>query len=116
MTLREVGLDVKERKKVKKYSLGMRQKLGIAIAFMEEPEMLVLDEPFNALDQGSVEKVQKMITDRKKKGALIVLSCHDKEILEHLSDEIFQIENGRITGHYCPEKKEASQVNEEKQD
>lgn len=114
--LEEVGLDVKERKKVKKYSLGMRQKLGIAIAFMEEPEMLVLDEPFNALDQGSVEKVQKMITDRKKKGALIVLSCHDKEILEHLSDEIFQIENGRITGHYCPEKEEASQVNEEKQD
>ena len=114
--LEEVGLDVKERKKVKKYSLGMRQKLGIAIAFMEEPEMLVLDEPFNALDQGSVEKVQKMIMDRKKKGALIVLSCHDKEILEHLSDEIYQIENGRITGHYCPEKEEASQVNEEKQD
>lgn len=115
--LEEVGLDARERKKVKKYSLGMRQKLGIAIAFMEEPEMLVLDEPFNALDQASVEKVKKMIMDRKNKGALIVLSCHDKEILEHLSDEIYQIENGRITGHYCPEKAgEALQVDEEKQD
>lgn len=101
--LGEVGLDYTERKKVKKYSLGMRQKLGIAIAFMEEPQILVLDEPFNALDQESVEKVKNMILKRKEEGTLIIMSCHDKEILESLSDEIYKIENGRIIDHYLPD-------------
>lgn len=105
LILEEVGLDLNERKRVKKYSLGMRQKLGIAIAFMEEPELLVLDEPFNALDQAGVERVKKMILKRKAQGALVVLSCHDKEILETLSDEIYQIENGCIIGHYMPKDK-----------
>lgn len=103
--LNEVGLDYTERKKVKKYSLGMRQKLGVAIAFMEEPQMLILDEPFNALDQDSVKKVKEMIIKRKESGTLIIMSCHDKEMLEALSDEIYKIENGKIIEVYEPDIK-----------
>lgn len=94
--LNEVGLEPNDKKKVKKYSLGMRQKLGIAVAFMENPELLILDEPFNALDSASVERVKDMIIKRKKEGATIIISCHDKEYLESLSDKIFEIENGKI--------------------
>ena len=69
--LQEVGLDPDEKKSVKKYSLGMRQKLGIAIALMEKPEMILLDEPFNALDEKSVEKVKSIIRQRAAEGALM---------------------------------------------
>lgn len=99
--LNEVGLEYANKKRVKKYSLGMRQKLGIAIAFFENPDILILDEPFNALDQVSMDKVKKMILERKEQGKLILLSCHNKEDLEILSDEIYKIENGYIIGHYC---------------
>lgn len=98
--LSAVGLDYKEKKRVKKYSLGMRQKLGIAMAFLENPEIIILDEPFNALDEKSVEKVKILINDAKKRNRLIILSCHNKEELEQLSDEIYKIENGEIVGHF----------------
>lgn len=115
--LNEVGLDYDNKKRVKKYSLGMRQKLGIAIAFLEHSDMLVLDEPFNALDQMSVDKVKKMILERKEQGALVLISCHNKEDLELLSDEIYQIENGYIIEHYCLEHRmEEKPLYEEKKD
>ena len=94
--LQEVGLDPDEKKFVKKYSLGMRQKLGIAIALMENPELIILDEPFNALDEKSVEKVKKIIKQRAEAGALIIVSCHDREILDQIADSIYYMEEGNI--------------------
>ena len=90
--LNEVGLEPLNLKKVKKYSLGMRQKLGIAIAFMEEPDTVGCD------------KIKTMISKRKEQGKLIILSCHDKNTLEILSDKIFEIENGRIINEYVVKK------------
>ena len=94
--LRKVGLDTEEKKKYKKYSLGMKQKLGIAAAIVEDPELIVLDEPTNALDEGSVERLRKILLEFKEKGALILLSSHDTEELKYLSDVVFHMENGHL--------------------
>lgn len=94
--LQEVGLNPDEKKSVKKYSLGMRQKLGIAIALMENPELIILDEPFNALDEKSVENVKLIIKKRAAEGALIVVSCHDREMLDQIADSIYYMEEGKI--------------------
>ncbi|MDE7308100.1 MAG: ATP-binding cassette domain-containing protein [Lachnospiraceae bacterium] len=94
--LSELGLDSKDKKSYKKYSLGMKQKLGIAAAVMEHPDIIILDEPINALDQDSVEVVKKIIIRERDRGAVIILACHDTEELEYLSDEIVCIQNGKI--------------------
>lgn len=95
--LMRVGLDEEAaKKKYRKYSLGMKQRLGIAAAIMEKPELLILDEPTNALDTEGVNLVKDIIRQEKNRGALVVLSCHDFEVLEELSDEIIKLENGRI--------------------
>lgn len=95
--LRKVGLDEEAgKKKYRKYSLGMKQRLGIAAAIMEKPDIVILDEPTNALDSDGVDMVKKLILEEKKRGALVVVSCHDMEVLEHLSDEIWKLENGRL--------------------
>ena len=95
--LQEVGLDPTDKKKYKKYSLGMKQRLGIAAALMESPDIILLDEPTNALDTEGIHLVKKLILDEKKRGKTIIISCHDHEILEYLSDKIYCIENGQIT-------------------
>lgn len=92
----DVGLDPQERKKYKKFSLGMKQRLGIACAIMEHPDLLILDEPFNALDQTGIELIRNLILKLKQEGALIILACHDREELENLSDEIFVMTEGRL--------------------
>ena len=74
----------------------MKQKLGIAAAVMENPDIIILDEPINALDDVSVEKVHDILEELKKRGAVIIIACHDKEELEMLSDEIIEISEGRI--------------------
>lgn len=97
--LTELGIgDVKD-KKVKTYSLGMKQKLGIAAAVMENSDIIVLDEPLNGLDEKSVDVVKKIISKRRDEGALVIISCHDREELEYLSDEIYSIEIGKIISH-----------------
>jgi ABC-2 type transport system ATP-binding protein len=101
-TMALVGLDPHEKKKVKKYSLGMKQKLGIAAAIMENPDMILLDEPTNALDQESIRNLRDILKEYKKRGKLIILSSHDSEELENLSDEIYIIEDGRIKETYIP--------------
>lgn len=101
-TMELVGLDPHEKKKVKKYSLGMKQKLGIAAAIMEQPDIIILDEPTNALDQESIQKLRNLLQSCKEKGQLIILSSHDSKELEYLSDEIYVIENGRLTDSYVP--------------
>ena len=97
--LSKVGLDPNDKKKVKKYSLGMKQKLGIAQALMEDPELIILDEPTNALDADGVAMIKELLIERKQIGKLILIASHDKEDLELLSDEIFTIENGKIVNH-----------------
>lgn len=91
--LNEVGLDWQDKKKVKKYSLGMRQKLGIAMAFLEEPELIILDEPFNALDEATEAIVVEMIKKRKEAGKLIIITCHDSSMIEELCSKVYKIEN-----------------------
>ncbi len=108
-----VGLDPKEKKKFKKYSLGMKQKLGIAAAIMEEPEIIILDEPTNALDESSAISLRKTLQKYRDAGALIIISCHDSEELEFLSDEIFFMENGRLKP-YNKRQKEGDSYEEEK--
>ena len=93
-TLKQVGLDPGDRRKVGKYSLGMRQRLGIACAVMEDPKLLILDEPFNGLDEGGCKMLRELIDRYRKKGCLIVLACHDREELEALSDAIYRVDGG----------------------
>lgn len=94
--LRKVGLDPCDKRKYRKYSLGMKQRLGIACAIMEDPKLLILDEPFNALDQTGQQEIAQIIVEMKKKGCLILLTSHDKEELEKLSDVIFLVEDGKF--------------------
>lgn len=94
--LEQVGLDPEDRRKVGKYSLGMRQRLGIACAVMEGPELLILDEPFNGLDESGCRMLRELIGRYRREGCLIVLACHDREELETLSDVIYRVDGGRF--------------------
>ena len=96
-TLCEVGLDPDDKRKYRKYSLGMKQRLGIACAIMERPDIIILDEPINALDENGVELVRKLLVDLKQQGKLIIVACHDNEELESLADTIYSVKEGRIT-------------------
>lgn len=92
-----VGLDSTMKKPVGKYSLGMRQRLGIAQAMMEEPEILILDEPTNGLDEDGVEWFRQFVLEQKEKGKLILLASHSREDIEMLSDEVYYMEKGVLT-------------------
>ena len=94
--LERVGLEAADKRKVRKYSLGMKQRLGIAAAIMEEPDILLLDEPFNAVDEGGLQLIRDILADFKKAGRIVILACHDKEELESVSDEIIKMKNGKI--------------------
>ena len=80
-----------DRRKTRKYSLGMRQRLGIACTIMEEPRLLILDELFNGLDAEGYELVRKIILEERCNGTLVILACHNREELESLSDVIYLI-------------------------
>lgn len=84
------------KKKYRTYSLGMKQMLGIAAAIMEKPDLILLDEPTNALDEESVRKLLDILREEKGRGACIVLASHDMEELTLLSDIIFIMEEGRL--------------------
>lgn len=98
-TLERVGLSENMNKKYRKYSLGMKQKLGIAAAIMEQPEIIMLDEPANGLDEKSEKRMWEIIREEKERGALVVVACHDSEALESVADELFRMKNGEITDH-----------------
>lgn len=95
-TLTRVGLDPDDKRRVRKYSLGMKQRLGIAAAIMEKPKLLLLDEPTNALDDKGIRCICDILREERKRGALIILSCHDGDLLRECSDEIFKVQNGRV--------------------
>ncbi len=94
--IRRVGLDPDDRRTVRKYSLGMKQRIVIAQAIMEHPSILILDEPTNALDEDGVEKIRNIIREEKERGCLIMIASHNKEDIEQLADEVYYMENGRI--------------------
>lgn len=94
-----VGLDPLDKRKYKKFSLGMKQRLGIAAAIMEKPDILILDEPTNSLDSSGVSLVKTIIAKERARGAIIILACHDLPVLQDVSDEIFLLEQGKITEH-----------------
>lgn len=98
-TLSRVGLSPNDKKKYRKYSLGMKQRLGIAAAIMEKPDIVILDEPTNSLDADGVTLVKQIVQEEKARGALVILSCHDGELLKDLSDEIFLLECGHLVEH-----------------
>lgn len=93
----DVGMDPDDKRKYRKYSLGMKQRLGIAAAFMEQPELIILDEPTNALDESGIELLKPLLKRERDRGALILLSCHDTDELYQLSDEILLVENGKVS-------------------
>ena len=103
-TIALVGLDPTDKKKYRKYSLGMKQRLGIAAAVMESPEIIILDELTNALDSSGVDMLKAILQKEKERGALIVISCHDLAILKELSDEIFVLETGKVVEHIADVK------------
>ena len=95
-TLTEIGLDPDDKRKVKKYSLGMKQKLNIAQAVMEHPKLLLLDEPTNGLDKESIERFYEVLKKLKDEGSLIIIASHINEDLNALCDEIIEVEEGRL--------------------
>ena len=92
-----VGLDPKSRKHVGKYSMGMRQRLGIAQAIMEEPELLLLDEPFNGLDQSGVEEMRALFQEKAASGVTILLASHHGEDIDHLCATVHRMDSGILT-------------------
>ncbi len=94
--LESVGLDPKDKRTYRKYSLGMRQKLGIAGAIIGKPQLIILDEPFNGLDEETHQRIHELILDLKTSERIIILSCHDREEIEKLSDSIAEIKQGKI--------------------
>ena len=94
--LERVGLDPKDKRKFKKYSLGMKQKIGIIQALMENPDILILDEPFNALDEKSVLLLRKLLCQRRDEGKLIIVTSHHKDDIEAICDEVIVMQDGTL--------------------
>ncbi len=95
-TVLDVGLAPEDKRKDRKYSLGMKQRLGIAAAIMEAPDLILLDEPTNALDADGVEEICRLIRRERDRGALVVVACHDGGILKKVSDEIYTVVSGAV--------------------
>lgn len=94
--IRMVGLDPDDKKPVGKYSLGMCQRLGIAQAILEDPQILILDEPFNGLDKKGIEDTHKLLHDLKEEGKTILLASHSASDIEKACDNVYLIENGGL--------------------
>ena len=95
-TLKRVGLEEHSKTKVKKYSLGMKQRLNLAQALFENPQLLLLDEPMNAIDQEGVKEIREVLLEEKKQGKIIIIASHLKDDLEGLCDEIIEIDKGEV--------------------
>ena len=96
-TMELVGLNPNLRRPIKKYSLGMRQRLGIAQAIMESPDILILDEPMNGLDKHGVEDMRKLLVQLKEEGTTILVASHNPLDIEILCDEVYEMDAGAIT-------------------
>lgn len=107
-SMKILGLTPNDNKKYYMYSLGMKQKLGIAQVLMENPNVIILDEPFNGLDDDSVTTLRKILLKEEKKGKIIILATHIKEDIEQLCDIVYKIDDGKITS---VDKKELTKIN-----
>lgn len=94
--LESVGLDPEDKRKVKAYSLGMKQKLVIAQAIFEQQKILLLDEPTNALDEESILKFRNILLRLKEKGCLIIIASHNKEDISILCNKVLKMDNGKL--------------------
>ena len=92
--LKRVGLNPDMKKPVGKYSLGMRQRLGIAQAIMEDPKLLILDEPFNGLDKNGVAEIRSLLLELKKEGKTILLASHNEDDIRILCDRVYEMDGG----------------------
>ena len=92
--IERVGLDPTSRKRVRKYSLGMRQRLGLAQAFMEDQEILVLDEPMNGLDNQGVADMRKLFMELRDSGKTLLIASHNREDIDILCDEVYHMDHG----------------------
>ena len=101
--LKRVGLNPDDRRIYQKYSLGMKQRIAIAQAVMEKPDVIMLDEPTNSLDEAGVEAIRRLIMEEKKRGAVILLASHNQEDIRILADCIYRIDKGKIV---CSEVRE----------
>lgn len=96
-SIQRVGLDPDMKKPVSKYSLGMRQRLGIAQAIMEDPALLILDEPFNGLDKGGVLQMRELIRNLRNEGKTILLASHNQADIDELCDTVCEMDAGQMT-------------------
>ena len=108
--IKRVGLDPDSKKKVGKFSLGMRQRLGIAQALMEDPEILLLDEPMNGLDNHGVDEIRKLLLNLREEGKTILIASHGKEDIEILCDTVHEMDHGKIISEIIKEKEQAVTV------
>ena len=96
-TMEQVGLDPNLKRHVRKYSLGMRQRLGLAQAIMEDPELLILDEPMNGLDKDGVKDMRQYLLDLKAKGKTILIASHSAEDIDILCDTVCEMDKGILS-------------------
>ena len=94
--MRSVGLDPDMKRKVRKYSLGMRQRLGLAQAIMENPSILILDEPFNGLDKDGVAEMRTYLLNLRKQGKTVLIASHSTEDIVVLCDTVHEMDHGKI--------------------
>ena len=94
--IQSVGLDPHDSRKYYKFSLGMRQRLGIAAAIMGKPDVILLDEPINAIDEDGVSEIRDLIRSLSDEDWIIIIACHDKEEMEYMADEIIYMKDGKI--------------------
>lgn len=92
-----VGLNPNDTRPVRKYSLGMKQRLGIAQAIMENPKLLILDEPMNALDESGVKDIRKLLLELKRQGVTILLASHNADDIQLLCDTVYKMDQGELS-------------------
>ena len=95
-TIEKVNLSADKDKKYSKYSLGMKQKLGVAQAIMENPKIIILDEPFNGIENETATKLRNILLEEKKKNKIIILASHIKEDITNLADVVYEFDDGNV--------------------
>ncbi len=94
--MRQVGLDPYNKKTIRKYSLGMKQRLGIAQAIMDDPSIIILDEPMNSMDEKGMKETRELIKSLKNDNRIIIIASHIREDIDELCDEVYKFENGNV--------------------
>ncbi|SEN56624.1 ABC-2 type transport system ATP-binding protein [Amphibacillus marinus] len=96
IAIKRVGLDPDDVRTFRKYSLGMKQRIVLAQAIMEKPELILLDEPTNSLDEEGVKLIRQVIREEQERGAMVLLASHNKEDIKLLADQVYYLDSGRL--------------------